>query len=199
MTISCVNVIPELLYYTNQYVVNSVTNKYEIPFPDTFSILFLGDNKSFIRLLFDDTWPHNYNSYRYLYRHEDCENSASESLKRRMRLYPANSKLLVCDSDSTSICDINVFGIVNDDITMLDKLLQYRIDTTSCDITNIVYDNLTTNLSKLIYIYLNFKINSDYTRFDIEQPISDSNSVLEGFYESFIIETIFIFLSAKGT
>jgi hypothetical protein len=197
MTILATKINPDLLFYVNNYVVNSVSNKYSIPFPDTFSSLFLDSNKSFIRLLFDESWPTTLTNYRYLFRLESVE-AAPETVRRRMMIYPGNT-YYICDSDSTSVCNINIFGLEQDDLDMLDKLLQYRIDSTSCDITTIVYLNLTTNLSKLIYIYLKFKLNTDYSLFDNDSIISNSDNVLENFYESFIIDTIFIYLSSCGT
>ena len=51
----------------------------------------------------------------------------------------------------------------------------------------------------LFYIYLNFKINNDYTDFDNVNVISSDNEVLENFYESFLVDIIFIGISALGT
>lgn len=199
MSITATKVVPDLLYYINNYVVNSTANKSKIPFPDTFLIAYLEDNKSFIRLLFDENWPITSMNYRYLFREETDLSVISQNLRTRLSLYPANSKLYLCDSDSTSVCSVNIFGIEQDDLSLLDKLLQYRIDTTSCDITTIVYEDLNTNLSKLIYIYLKFKIDNDYTLFDNETPISDDNNVLQNFFESFIIDKIYIYLSSLST
>ena len=198
MTLSATKISPDLLFYIQNYVINSSMNKYNIPYPDTFPIVYLDTNKSFIRLLFDDTWPTTLTSYRYLFRQDTSMDGASETLKRRMMINPANT-LYICDSDSTAICNVNLFGIIQDDLDMLDKLLQYRIDTTSCDITTIVYANLTTVLSKLIYIYLTFKLTLDYSLFDNTTPISSTDNILENFYESYISDTIFIYLSSLGT
>lgn len=192
-------VVPDLLFYANKYVMESIANKYKIPFPPTFDISQLGDNKSFIRLLFDEGWPKSYTNYRYLFRYESCMNSAASTLSSRMRLYPEKSELYICDSDSTAICNINVFGLEQDDLTMLDMLLQYRIDATSVNITSINYNSLSTVLSKLIYIYLNFKINLDYTIFDTDTPLSSSDMVLENFYEGYLTDIVFIYISSLGT
>jgi hypothetical protein len=191
-------IVPDLLYYTNQYVVDSVANKYQIPFPPSFDITKLGDNKSFIRLLFDENWPRDFTSYRYLFRYESCMNSAASSISSRMRLYPERSELYVCDSDSTAVCNLNIFDLKEDDITMLDLLLLYRIDSTAVNISSIVYADLSTVLSKLIYIYLVFKLTRDYSLFDVETPLSDSSMILEGFYESYLVDIIFIYISGLG-
>lgn len=186
-------IIPELLFYTQNYVLNSNVNKSKIPFT-TFDGNFLEGNKSFIRLLFDESWPGEFNSYRYLYREED-KTFAPDVLRRRMMLYPTTSKYYLCDSDSTSICNLNIFNLQPDDIYMLNNLLQYRIDSTSLNFIQIIsnYPSLSTNLSKLIFVYLNFKINEVYTNFD--SIISDSENILEMFYESFIGDLIFTKIS----
>jgi hypothetical protein len=198
MTLSATKVVPDLLFYTQRYVINSVTNKYGIPFSDTFSEVYLGDNKSFIRLLFDESWPTDSTSYTYLFREEtSLTGNISDTLIRRMMVYSSNSKLYICDSSEA--CTNNIFGLEEDDLTLLNKLLTYRIDSSSCIITDIVYDNLETVLSKLIYIYLNFKINNIYTLFDNSEPLSRSSNILENFYESFIVETIFNHLTSLST
>jgi len=189
-------VVPDLLYYTAKYVKNSTSNEYGIPFPAAFDVEALVENKSFIRLLFDESWNcREETTYRYLYREEDCKNTASETIKRRMNVTYPQSYFYICDSDSTPVCNINVFDLRQDDLGMLDLLLQYRIDSSSVSLIDTVYDNLNTNLSKLIYCYLDFKINNNYTLFDTVTPISSNYSVLENFYESFIADTIFIYLS----
>jgi len=195
---TCPNrVVPDLLYYTALYVTNSTASKYSIPFPATFDIESLVDNKSFIRLMFDEAWDGtSVTSYRYLYRQEDCQNTAAETTKRRMAVHSVQSYFYICDSDSTATCNINVFDLSQDDLDMLDVLLQYRIDSTSVNISTIVYDDLSTNLAKLIYCYLNFKINHDIEVFTDLTPISSSDNILENFYESFIADKIFIYLSS---
>jgi hypothetical protein len=198
---TCPNrVVPDLLYYTAKYVMDSTANKYKIPFPATFDLESLVENKSFIRLMFDEAWDGTaVTSYRYLYRLEDCKNTAAETTKRRMAVHYETPYFYICDSDSTAVCNINVFDLQSDDLFMLDQLLRYRMDSTSVNIFLIDYNSLNTSLSKLIYHYLNFKIRHDYTLFDTTTPIANSASVLENFYESFIIDIIFIYISSLGT
>lgn len=192
-------IVPDLLFYANKYVMESVANKYKIPFPPTFDISYLASNRSFIRLLFDEAWPVTYTSYRYLFRLETCMNDAASTIKSRMMLYPELSGFYICDSDSTAVCFLNIFNLQDDDTMMLDKLLQYRLDATSVNIISINYNSLSTVLSKLIYIYLNFKINRDYSLFDTDQPLSNSSMILENFYESYLVDLIFSYISSLGT
>jgi len=188
-------ICPDLLYYTNSFVLSSVVNKFKIQFSPTFLESYLSENKSFIRLLFDENWSHN--SYRYLFREETNKSNIPSDLLRRMMIYPSTSKYYVCDSDDLEICNINLFNLQNDDKIMMDKLLQYRIDTTSITSIEINYDDLSTRLSKLIYIYLNFKINNNYSLFD-KNPISNEEEILENFYEALILDTIFNYISNLG-
>lgn len=201
MALLYTRVAPDLLYYGQQYVLNSTANKSKIPIPPEIPVTIFGyDNKSFIRLLFDENWPINFHNYRYLYRNETCENTASEALRRRMRIYGEINNLYVCDNDSTSVCNINIFNLQPDDLTMLDLLLTYRTDSTAfINISSIVYSNLNTVLSKLIHIYLNFKINNNYSDFDNAIPLSSSIQVLENFYESYLVDTIFKYISSLGS
>jgi hypothetical protein len=193
-------VIPDLLYYTEQYIINSTANKYKIPFPASFPNTYLLTNNSFIRLLFDENWPSTLTTYRYLYREETDRTNIPETILRRMMIYPDETKYYVCDSDSTSICSINVFNLQQDDLTLLDLLLKYKTDTTSIiDISIIDPTGLVTHLSELIYVYLNFKINNDYTDFDNLNVISSNTEVLENFYESFLVDMLFTSISNLGT
>jgi hypothetical protein len=43
-----------------------------------------------------------------LFRQETDLLSIPETLRRRMMIYPQTSRYYVCDSDSTSVCDINI-------------------------------------------------------------------------------------------
>ena len=81
----------------------------------------------------------------------------------------------------------------------LDVVTFLLFNPNTLSLSCVIYTNLTTNLSKLIYIYLKFKLTNDYTLFDNTIPLSDDNNVLENFYESFIVDTIFTYLSSFGT
>lgn len=106
----------------------------------------------------------------------------------------------------------NKFLLQQDDFTLLDSLLRYRqdstsltiIDTTSTIVANldstgvliVNYDNLSTSLSKLIYLFLKLKIYGDISRYNnlIIVSRSDTNPspiVLENMYELFLIDEYF--------
>lgn len=191
-------VVPDLLYYTGQYVKTSITNKFKIPFSE-FPREFLIPDNSFIRLLFDETWPTNQTSYQYLYKIEQDALSIPSDIRRRIKVYPVDVSYYDFSACQGAIGDVNVFDLQSDDLDMLDLLLQYRLDSTSITSISIIYDDLTTVLSQLIYIYLDFKINLDYSLFDNTIPLSDDMMVLENFYESYLVEIIFNYISSLGT
>lgn len=187
--------VPDFQYYCNSFIMNTVLNKNLIPFSTPIDRYYLDEDKSFINLLFNDEWPTYLLYYRYLYRKE-LISACPGGLRIRLMIYPATAEYFVCDSDDTSICNLNLFNLKPDDFTMLDYLLQYRIDST-CTIT-IDYNDLTTPLSKLIYIYLTVKLTGDYSLYDNDTIISPPDKVLENFYELYVIETIFNTVSDKG-
>jgi len=182
-------IIPELLYYAENYVINSFVNKTKIPQPPTISSVYLSDN-SFIRLLFDEDWPQEFDSYKYLFTAESLA-SVPETIRRRMMVYPSTSKYFIISDDG-----LNVFNLQEDDFHMLDLLLEYRIDSTC--VIDVEFEDLSTNLSKLIYSYLKFKQEENIYHIDTIETISDDFQILENFYEAFILDIVFEYLSDLG-
>lgn len=197
MPISSTTLVPEFQHYTNKLIINTVLNKNVIPFSSPIDEQYLNDNKSFIRLLFDNDWPDTLTSYRYLYRQESLT-LCPQAIKVRLMLYPQSAKYYVCDSDDPSRCNINIFNLHLDDLIMLDKLLEYRLDSTSVTLITIDYSSLSTSISKLIYIYLDLKINNTYAPYDNDTIISDPTNPLQNFYELYVIEEIYNTVSDKG-
>ncbi len=184
------SIVLELQYYMEHIVRKSSLNKLNIPVPATVDPSFIEGNQSFIRLLFDDNWPSSLTHYRYLYREETNKRLWPSFVLTRMMVYGKSSKYYVCDSDDVSICNINLFNLKEDDLNLIDKLLLFRTDST-CDISYINIDDLKTNLSKLIYIYLNFKLTNDYELYNNTDLISNPSDLLLSCYEVYVIETMF--------
>lgn len=191
MTLSSTILVPEIQYYFSKFVKGSTLNKNLTWFPEEMDILYLYDNKSFIRLLFDEDYPHT--SYKYLYR-ETVKSEWPIPVQIRLGLFPASGQYYLCDSTS---CDVNLFLLESDDFMMLDLLLSYRRDPLSVSIDSTSYEVLTTNLSKLIFIYLDLKVNENYSWYDNSTLISDESNVLECIYENYIIEEIFKFIQDR--
>lgn len=201
MPLSSTKFVPELQYYFEIYVKSSQLNKYQFKTPSTFSETYVTPS-SFIQLLFDDNWPSIYRSYKYCYRSLD-RSSWSGPIRDRLGVYSQSAQYYVIDetcpincNDSTSS---NIFLLQDDDFTMLDKLLQYRIDDTSVTIADIDSTALVTNLSKLIYKYLDLKLNNNYSAYNNTTLISNPDIALEVCYEAYLIETMFLYMAAKGT
>jgi len=191
--LSSVKFIGELNYYFREFVKVSSLNKY------LESII---TPKSFIELLFSDSWPKIYTDYIYCYRQETSQSSWPSTVRDRINLYSNSSQYYMLANsnegglDSTST---NIFQLQSDDITMLDKLLEYRLDGTSVTLADIDSTSLLTNLSILIYRYLDLKINNNYHAYNNTTLIADSSKILEVSYESYVIENMFIYISDKGT
>jgi len=176
-------------------------NKYNIPKPASISpdlYMPIGEDQSFIRLLFDDNWPSNLTSFRYCYRKVESTGSWPSPVRERGQVYPGSTSYYICDCDDISVCKVNVFGLVSDDILLLNKLLQYRIDSTSLINIGVVYSDLTTNLSKLIYRFLDLKINKNYLDYLSSIPIADEDKVLECCYEVYVTDKMFAYVSAQN-
>lgn len=199
MPLSSTNLIPELQYYFGSFLRSSRLNKYQIKIPATFSESIVTP-ASFIQLLFDDNWSSTYTSYKYCYREETSKSAWPSTLRDRACLYSQSAKYYTLDDtnnlDSTST---NIFQLQSDDLTMLDKLLEYRLDSTVVILTDIDSTALTTNLSMLIYRYLDLQINNNYQAYNNTTLISSASIILEVSYETYLIEKMFLYITNKGT
>ena len=196
MPLYSTRLIPDIQYWFNTFILNSHLNKDMVMFPVTsLERAYVEENNSFIRLLFDDNWPINLITYSYKFYLVVDLLSIPYNYRTRLMVYPITGQYYLCSGNDSGL---DLFVMQPDDIKLLDKLLEYRLDSTSVIISDIVYDTLTTNLSKLIYLYLDFKINNNYSNFDDVLPISDQTKCLECFYEMYICESLFDYISNKG-
>lgn len=187
--------VPDLQYWFSYLIKTSNMNKCLAPFPAVVdSSLF--KNNCFIRLLFDENWPIDQETYSYLFEPTNILNVPAD-YRTRLMVYPQDGVYYQPIDSSTE--GSNIFYLEDDDLRLLDKLVEYRTDSTSVTIIDIDYDSLNTTLSKLIYQYLDLKLNGNYSRIDITTPISNSENVLENCYELFINEILFNFISNRGT
>jgi len=196
MALSSTNLVPELQHFFNDLVKNSSLNKYKVPFPS--DILVESFNQaSFIQLLFDDSWPKTLTYFNSRFK-EVSRTTWPQRVLDRTGIYSSSSKYFT--SDNTSIATINLFNLQSVDEEMLSRLHEYRLDLLdSTTFNQISFLDMSTNISKMIYIYLDLKINSNFSRYNNLDLISDPNSVLESAYEAYLIETMFDYISARGT
>ncbi len=190
--------IPELNYYSGLFLKKVTLNKNNLPIPAEFSEIFTTE-KSFLQLLFDgENWPKNFLSYKYLYT-LTSRTSWPQIFKDRLLIYPASAQCyMLSPVDETSSTNMNIFNLRCDDFIMLDKLLSYYLDSTSVTITDIDSTALITNLSILIYKYLDLKLNNNYQSYNNTILISDGTKPLEVLYETYLIENFFTFMTNKG-
>jgi hypothetical protein len=151
------------------------------------------DHTNFIEVLFceaisdstsGDIYP--YPIFNYKFRKIDDPYSWDSLTRRRSRVYPSTTTYYICDKEATN----NIFSLTSQDLNLITKLLQFK-QTGSTIIDDMVYEDLTSNLSKLIYLYLDFKINNDYSLYNNSNILADSSSLLENIFEYYLIQEIF--------
>lgn len=198
MIVSTAKVVPELQHWFYNFVINSEVNKNAVPAPVDIPDMWMPKG-SFIEMLFNENYKENFYEYRYS---GGTSNAGWPSFVRtRIMIYGAAADYLQLDPAGG-----NCFLLQQDDFTMLDALLAYRQDSTAVTIvdstsvnvfdatSNVLtacYDCLTTNLSKLIYLYLQLKIYGDYSRYNNLTIVSGTTLVLENMFELFLIDAYF--------
>jgi hypothetical protein len=187
--------IPDLQFYFNQILTNGMLNQFSINKPSFFPIEYLEVNNSFVRLLFDDTWPVDLNVYTRIYLELIDKASWPHLILTRLMMYPSSSRFFI-SSDSNQTSSLNVFHLIQDDLTLLDMLLSYRTNI-PVNLIDVDFNSLRSNLSQMIYLYLNLKINNDYSLYDNVILMSNSNNILENAYESYLAETMFSYVQSK--
>lgn len=191
----------QLMYAFSKFLEREVLQIYDINRVDGINPDEI-DRTNFIEVLFceaitDSTAaePYEYSSFRYKFRIIDDPYLFDSFTRRRSRVYNSTTRYYKCDNDENSV--INIFRLKSDDLLLIRKLLEYK-QTGSTDISGIVFNNLTTNLSKLIYLYLDLKINNDYSLYDNNILISDATSILENAFEAYLIQEMFRQISGVG-
>lgn len=205
MTLTSTRLVPELQKWFNDFVKNSSVNRYAVPMPVNIADVYLTPD-SFIALLFNDDYDTSlYPQYKYLYKEENIS-CWPNTVKTRIMIYPYCAKYYVVDEDTGT----NIFSLQADDLTLLDALLSFRIDSTALVIvdsatttfdstSNILYatySNLSTELSKLIFLYLDLEINENYSNYNNTSLVS-SGDLLPSMYEFYLIDKYFAFMTAR--
>jgi hypothetical protein len=206
-------VVPELEIYSRRFIIDSRVNEFGVPFPPDLKLdTTCYPQGSFITMLFDECY--DLDNYKYLYDEVDDKLSWPAVIRRRLNVYPVSARYLELDD----VNGRNLFNLQPDDFTLLDALLVYRQDTTGLvviDATNVVttslaYDatadvtilttslvSLTTELSQLIFVYLDLVINKNTSNYSINVPIS-TDTALRTIYELFVIDKYFEYMSCRA-
>lgn len=169
-------------------VTSSHLNNTYIPFNNLKITDILSYDKSFINVLFDDQFSDT--TYRYMYREVIDKTEWNDKILTRLMINPYNAHYYRCDGDDPTIYIHNLYNLQNDDIQMIDVLFNYRT-TKILNFNNIIYSNLTTNLSKMIYNYLSIVVNDDFSNYDFNVTMSAPGDLLELMFETYLVENIF--------
>jgi len=202
MTLASTILVPELQSWFYRFVLTSNLNKSEIPIPTNIDSVYL-PQKSFIELLFNDSYE--YQDYKYKYLSDTNTYGWPYVVRNRMMVYPASARYYTLNDRGT-----NFFNLEHDDFVLLDALVAYRNDSTAVTIVTtspapvayfdstsmILYANfndLNTNLSKLIFLYLDLKIYNRYSNYDTTTLIAQT--LLESLYESYVLENMYDYVT----
>mgnify|MGYP000020587783 CR=1 FL=1 len=204
MTLLSTRLVGEMQTWFSRFVDSSVVNKYEIPSPADIDLIYYIKRTSFVELLFNESY--SLTEYFYKFTLDTNKYSWPYPVRTRLLVYPTSAQMYDI-SDSTGT---NVFNLQSDDLTVLGALLQYRLDSTSVTIidstsntfvSNILYatySSLSTNLSKLIFLYLDLKIYGNYSNYDTTTLVATSTSVLENQYETYVLDQFYKYITTRG-
>jgi len=133
------------------------------------------NNRSFIKLLFSEIFEED----SYLYGFEKKSISIlRKGIVSRLNTLKDLPSIVVCTEEG----EMNYFELQDPDLVMLDYLLLFRQEygiTGSFGIDGIDFEDLYTNLSKLIYIYLDVIVNNRTTYVPYITDILERSSLLE--------------------
>jgi hypothetical protein len=180
----------------SKVVIRSNLNKSMIPFGSEYISDEIPFDNSFIDVLFRDDY--NFDFYRYLYRRDIERETWPSIVLTRLMLDPLNSQYFRCDGNDPNLHIYNLYALQSDDLLMIDKLLLYRNNQVT-NYENINYNDLTTNLSKMIYIYLDVKIHDNNSKYLPGISMSGQGDVLEACFEVYLVENIFNQILRTGT
>jgi hypothetical protein len=216
-------VVPELQHWYHEFLIEkSIVGRSRIPAPTDIDILYMPDN-SYIEMLFNNNYCEDTYEYRYL--QETNSFCIPRVVFDRMQIYPGSSQYvnleslgdnifaltsddftlldalleyrrLTCDSTADLVCGVDAtesFSLVVIDSTNV----SFTCDTTSgiC-VLEASLGSLSTNLSQLIYLYLDLKVNGNFDRYNNEELISNCELV-ESCYESYLIDQYYKCMSSR--
>lgn len=200
--------VPELQLWANRFVMGSSVNKYEVPYP-VYDLTHCYPPGSFISLLFDDEYPHDF--YEHLYAEKEDRLSWPWVVRQRMLIYPRSAKYMIINTATGE----NLFLLQDDDFTMLDALLAFRMDSTSITVindstSNVSFDStsitliasidtLSTELARLIFIYLDLCVNGNADEYCATLTTISTEHALQTLYELYVIDKYFDIVSARRT
>lgn len=201
--------VPELQHWFNLFVISSEVNKNLSPPPVDIAETYMPEN-SFIELLFNDNYSKQ--SYEYRYLAETNIGCIPRSAIARLQIYPGAWTYLRLDATGD-----NVFNLQAVDFAALDALMAYRngatdstslilVDSTSVSFVSDAtagiyilsgsYSAFTTQLSKMIYLYLRLQTLADFTLYNNDLLIT-TGGLIESCFEAYLIDKYFAFMTQR--
>ena len=175
---------PELNYFYYKYKteINDIVAEDVFLCQPNFGHYLTINEKSLFALLFSNAFSQS--EYHYLFSVISSNNLDIASRERIRSSRHTITCYVTSDDDNAE----NLLSISDETITMLDLLLNYRLNL-SVDLSSIIYANLENILSKLIYIYLDLMLNNHYNNIiNILQPlVNSSNDIIIKLYCTYII------------
>lgn len=197
--------IPELNCWLNKLYFESAINEGTFYFPSYITLSRWGVGNSVINLLFNECTTQT--AYDYNFKYIAFSSIPEPMLQTRLSIVRSETEsagIYVCDTtafqdlyvDSTTY---NVLQFNEEEIMMLDELLYFRAngiyDSTS--FVNIDYNSLTSPLSKMIYLYLIFIVEQDYSLYNDQYTLADSTCLVQVCFEKYLVDTYYKVISRK--
>jgi len=174
------------------------------------------------------SWPQSIRDRLLIYPHSEYYLPCCDSTNFELLFHPcdatSNDSINSIDHLDTLCCDdstsaSNCFLLIEEDFILLDALNTYRCDATSLQIIeqlnnqppslfqlpgsnewilSVDFNFLSSSLSKLIFIYLNLKVNLDFTFYTWEDGIFLGSYLFEQLYELYVIDNVFQHIVSIG-
>lgn len=189
--------VPELLFWYYNFIFNRFLNKNMIPRPSfveeatPLPCAVIDSTASFIELLFNEDFDKT--DYTINFKQTSIW---PRSISKRLIVYGNFGQVFILDKTGS-----NIFNLQNIDIFMLDKLLEYRVSnvfdetgiTFISDSTSVI-TNLSTNLSRMVFLYLDLVVNGEDQSFELDDSVlfPYERKLLDLMYETFLIEKFFL-------
>lgn len=134
-------------------------------------------------MLFDNNY--SYPDYSYMFQKISVTNLPQNIVSRVMVKGSMVTCYRVCVNELGDELK-NVLNITGTDVVLLDHLLSYRY-TGTADISGIEFEELDTELSELIYIYLDVYVNKNFKRIPDLNGVEETNKTLTELYRFYVI------------
>lgn len=172
--------IPELdFYFRNYWNLRGEITTVDIPVSSIDTSESNIPSGSFIEMLFSQTYDST--SYNHLFTEVEAT-TFSVPIEERLQ-YSSSSITPYISTDSTD--GENIFSLISEDFVLLNKLSEYRRGKTP-DISTIDYNVLTSDLAKLIFIFLDIILNRNYSALNNTDVLA-TDSVLIKLFELYVI------------